>query len=279
LTREHRHLLHTIVRGAGKTALRGAGERVRVQRGMRASFLLGLKASGHHEQAFRQVFREAGLPEDLAYLPHVESAFTARARSSAGAVGVWQFVPETGRRFLRINNAVDERYDPILATRGAARYLAYAYAKLGDWGLAITAYNHGLSGMLRAKQQCGADITRIIREYDAPTFGFASSQYYAEFLAAREIVTNLSAFFPEGVNRNPPVEKKGVRFSRAVTVADLTRAYGLKRQTLVDLNPGWTTAAAEGRVALPAETEFWLPGNAVAQSEQYTQFQASAISE
>lgn len=181
------------------TVLPGASERVRGQRGIRERFKHGLEISSRYDQQFRKIFRNAGLPEELAYLPHVESSFQPAARSSAGAVGMWQFTKGAAKTFMPGGNKVDQRMDPFAAAYGAARYLSYAYKKLGDWPSALTSYNHGIGGMKRAKNHMGPDFVRIVEQYDGPAFGFASRNYYAQFLAAREIANNPRPFFPEGV--------------------------------------------------------------------------------
>ena len=98
---------------------------------------------------------------------------------------------------------VDQRLDPFASAIGAARYLSYAYNKLGDWPTAITSYNHGIGGMKRAQSQVGRDFSRIVNTYDGPAFGFASRNYYAQFLAAREIASNPTQYFAEGVQYEP----------------------------------------------------------------------------
>lgn len=183
--------------------LNGAAERVRSQRGTRERFMRGLEISRRYEQQFRKIFRDAGLPEDLAYLPHVESSFQPSARSSAGAVGMWQFTKAAAKTFMP-GGRVDLCLDPFASAIGAARYLSYAYSKLGDWPTAITSYNHGIGGMKRAKNQVGGDFVRIVETYDSPLFGFASRNYYAQFLAAVEIARNPVAYFPEDVQYEPP---------------------------------------------------------------------------
>ena len=215
-------LLTKIESSADRHAIKRASDRLRRQRGMRERFLKGLAISGRYDKLIRAEFRQAGLPEDLAYLPHLESSFINRAQSSAGAVGVWQFMPATGRRFLMMNRAVDERYDPVLAARGAARYLADAYALLGDWGLAITSYNHGVGGMARARALHGPDIAHIVHHYQGRRFGFASRNFYAEFLAVRQIIQNLTHYFPEGVRFEPPLEAERIQLKDAVSIAHLT---------------------------------------------------------
>ncbi|WAR45917.1 lytic transglycosylase domain-containing protein [Methylomonas rapida] len=185
--------------------LPGASDRVRAQRGTKERFKRGLEISGRYNLQFRKIFRDAGLPEELAYLPHVESSFQPAARSSAGAVGMWQFTKAAAQTFMPGNDAVDRRLDPFASANGAARYLSYAYGKLGDWPSALTSYNHGIGGMKRAQNRVGRDFVRIVEEYDGPAFGFASRNYYAQFLAAREIAVNPDPFFPEGISYELPV--------------------------------------------------------------------------
>ena len=183
--------------------MNGAAERVRAQRGTRERFKHGLEISRRYDRQFRKIFRDAGLPEDLAYLPHVESSFQPTAKSSAGAVGMWQFTTAAAKTFMPAGHShshrVDHRLDPFASAIGAARYLSFAYSKLGDWPSAITSYNHGIGGMKRAQDQVGRDFVRIVETYASPAFGFASRNYYAQFLAALEIANNPVAYFPEGV--------------------------------------------------------------------------------
>jgi membrane-bound lytic murein transglycosylase D len=147
LSSDDKALLAKFEKAGGTSALYGASERVRAQRGLRERFRRGVEISGRYDQEFRAVMRANGVPEDLAYLPHVESSFQTNARSSVGAAGVWQFMPSTGRIYMNVNGTVDERLDPILCANGAARYLAQAHSRLGSWPLAITSYNHGVGGM------------------------------------------------------------------------------------------------------------------------------------
>jgi len=185
--------------------LNGASERVRSQRGTRERFKRGLEISGRYDSQFRKIFRNAGLPEELALLPHVESSFQPAAKSSAGAVGMWQFTKSAAKTFMPGNGRIDQRLDPFASAYGAARYLSYAYGKLGDWPAAITSYNHGIGGMKRAQSQAGRNFSAIVATYDGPAFGFASRNYYSQFLAAREIASNPAQYFPEGVQYESPL--------------------------------------------------------------------------
>ena len=190
-----------------KAILAGASERVRAQRGTRERFKRGLEISGRYNLQFRKIFRDAGLPEELAYLPHVESSFQPAARSSAGAVGMWQFTKGAAQTFMPGKNEVDRRLDPFASANGAANYLTHAYKKLGDWPTALTSYNHGIGGMKRAQNHMGTDFVRIVDRYDGPAFGFASRNYYAQFLAAREIANNPQPYFPEGIRYEAAIKR------------------------------------------------------------------------
>lgn len=229
-------------------AIADASERLRTQRGMRERFKRGLEISGRYDAAFRGVFREAGLPEDLAYLPHVESSFQNHAASSVGAVGMWQFMPGTARHFGMLNAAVDERRDPVASAQGAARYLNNAYSRLGSWPLALTSYNHGVGGMKNAQQAFGNDFVTIVRSYSGKGFGFASRNFYTEFLAARDIARNPQRFFPEGVRYEPPLNLDRVRLRQAVNSMTLATYYDVNPGELASLNKAWNPAAQSGRI-------------------------------
>src|SRR5262249_6892765 len=113
-------------------------------------------------------------------------------------VGLWQLTADVADRYVRVDGKVDERRDPARASIAAARYLRDLYEQFGSWPLALTAYNHGPTGVQRARELLGADdLPTIIRRYDGPGFGFASRNFYAEFLAARQVLSHSDAYFPE----------------------------------------------------------------------------------
>ena len=118
------------------SVLRG---RVHVQRGIKERFEAGVVRSGRYLEYFEGVFEEIGIPTVMTLLPLVESSFENAARSFAGAVGIWQFMPATGRQFMTIQRGRDDRTNPAIATRSAARLLRSNYERLRSWPLAITA--------------------------------------------------------------------------------------------------------------------------------------------
>jgi membrane-bound lytic murein transglycosylase D len=255
-----------ITEAGGTGAIAGASQRVRSQRGLRERFRRGLEISARYHDAFVAIFRDAGLPAGLADLPHVESSFQAAARSSAGAVGVWQFTKAAARKFMLMTPSLDERLDPVAAARGAARYLKAAYEELGSWPLAITSYNHGVEGMKAARDRFGADFEKILDAYDGRTFGFASKNFYKEFLAAREVAADPGKYFPEGIVPESPLAHDRVTLAKSTSAAALASHYGVPLQGLAAANPAWTARALRGGSPLPAGTEVWLPEGTLARS-------------
>ena len=159
--------------------LRDATQRIRFQLGQADRFKEGLIRSSSWQTHIAETFANQGLPPELAVLPHVESSFNAAAYSKVGAAGLWQFMRSTGRRYMRVDDAVDERLDPYRSTEAAAQLLAYNYRVLGSWPLALTAYNHGAAGMRRARETVGTDdFVKINRTYNSRTFGFASRNFF-----------------------------------------------------------------------------------------------------
>jgi len=231
---------------------------VRAQRGQSDRFREGIERSGQHLARMRQVFRQYGLPEELTTLPHVESSFYYKAYSKAGAAGIWQFTRGTGRNYMRINYLVDERRDPVFSTHAAAKLLLKNYQALGSWPLAITAYNHGLNGMKRAVSKHGADLTKIIYNHKSRYFGFASSNFYAEFLAALEVSRNHIKYFGP-VDFNDQVMYDEIVYGRYIHAKDLSQVTNLSLETLKILNPSLSRAVWDGRAKIPSNFKLKVP--------------------
>ena len=231
--------------------------RLRAQRGTREQFLSGLRIAGRYLPEMKSIFREAGLPTDLAYLPLVESSFNLNARSPVGATGIWQFMPDTGKKFLRVDDTVDERRDPISSTRAAARLLKENFQILGSWPLAITAYNHGTEGMFRAIQETGSrDLAQIIRRYKSPMFGYASQNFYAEFLAAVDVAKNSERLFPF-LRSDQPIALREIALPRPLPLKLALQSAALSPRQFYEwnpaLNPSTQTLPAGFRVKLVAD--------------------------
>ena len=185
-----------MFKGQSASAYALAAENLRVQEGLCEPFHDSLLRSRYYRPRMEQVFAGAGLPPELVALALVESGFSARVRSSAGALGIWQFTRSTGREFLKITRYRDDRLDPVRSTQAAAELLRSNYQALGSWPLAITAYNYGTGGMERAASEFGSDYVKIVQNYIGEHFGFAVKNYYAEFLAADQVYRYEDKYFP-----------------------------------------------------------------------------------
>ncbi len=271
-----RRVLHQFNRLKAHYSLLRAARNVRVQQGIREQFVEGIRRSYRYLPYMRRIFAEAGLPEALIYLPHMESSFNEKAVSHAGAAGMWQFMRSTARLFMKINRVVDERFDPLVSTQAAARLLAYNYAQLKDWALAITAYNYGLAGMKRAVRRYGRNYLKIREHYLRRSFGFASRNFYPEFLAIVEIMDSLSSSLPE-VAPLPPVQFVEIILPVAVRLPRFLAGLGLDRAAMRALNPGfrqavwwgWRLVPAGYRMRLPAGTDLVAVDRWLSQRQPY----------
>src|SRR5437870_4876119 len=206
--------------------------------------------------------REEGLPVELVRLPLIESCFNLRAYSKAGAAGVWQFMPKTGRLFMRVDNLVDERRDPISSTRAAARFLTRVHDMLDTWPLTITAYNHGPDGVARAVSEVGTnDIATIVRDYHGKAFGFAPRNFYVEFLAALDVERDHRTYFGD-LHGEPPPRVRERRLERALGIEAAARLARIGRSELASLNPALSTLVVTGRRPIPAGYRLRLPESA-----------------
>jgi membrane-bound lytic murein transglycosylase D len=239
--------------------LLSAVDDVRFQLGQSDRFREGLLRAGLWQAHIVDTLASLDMPLELAVLPHVESSFNAAAYSKAGAAGLWQFMRSTGRRYMRIDSAVDDRMDPFRATEAAAQLLSFNYRLLGTWPLALTAYNHGAEGMRRAKEAVGSDdIVMVLRNYHSPSFGFASRNYYVSFLAALTVDRNPEKYFGP-IKREPAAKFQEVTLPGFVTISALTHALHLSAEELRRLNPALLPACWQGRRRVPQGYVLRLP--------------------
>jgi len=244
-----------------KKSFWNASKNIRAQLGQKDRFQEGLRRSGYHIDEMRRIFREFGLPQDLTALPHVESSFQIGAYSKSGAVGIWQFIRSTGKRFMTINYAVDERRDPIKATIAAAKLLKKNYEALGNWPLAITAYNHGLNGMKRAKKKLRSDdIVDVINDYKSRRFGFASENFYAGFLAALKASKNHKKYFP-GVNFYRPRHYDSFKLPKYTDIKTLSKHFNITAGKIALYNPSLRPPVLKSEQYVPAGFVFHVPKN------------------
>ncbi|MFQ5483403.1 MAG: LysM peptidoglycan-binding domain-containing protein, partial [Nitrospinaceae bacterium] len=262
LSKEERRVAN-LVKGSYSRAAR----KIRVQLGQMDRFKDGLIRSGRYMKGIEEVFRKNGVPKELTILPHVESSFQVNAYSVVGAAGVWQFTRRTGRRYMEIGYEVDERRDPILSADAAAKLLKHNYQMLESWPLAITAYNHGVNGMKRAKKKFGADIVKIVKKYKKRTFGFASRNFYAEFLAALNVVREHDKYFPN-IKFEPYMEMVSIPLPYYFHIDDLARHMGMTRKQIAKHNLALRKPVISGKRRIPKGFIFQMPAEGYADIEK-----------
>lgn len=195
----------------------------------------GLRHLGRYQKMIAQILQNESLPQELISLAQVESNFWPRAISSADAVGLWQFMVETGTRYgLKRNSWVDERRDPEKSTRAAVRYLKDLYRRFGDWYLALAAYNAG-ENRVEAAIHAGnsRDYWLLCRKGLLPP---ETRSFVPIFLATMMILEDPDYFGFEASPLSPP-DYQEVKISFSVNVRKLAEAAGIDPQPLVQLNP------------------------------------------
>jgi membrane-bound lytic murein transglycosylase D len=197
----------------------------------REQIAMALDRSGQYLPMMRQIFAEKGLPQDLVNLAYIESAFKVTAYSRARAVGIWQFIRGTGRKYgLKRNWWLDERRDPVKATSAAAEYLSDLYALFESWPLAIAGYNAGEGKVLKAiRRQKTTDVWKLKLPRE--------TKFYVPAFMAMTII----AKDPEAYGFTPPVERPWevdqVTLSEPTDLRLLAKAAGVSTEELRDLNP------------------------------------------
>jgi membrane-bound lytic murein transglycosylase D len=237
LTPSQQELLDLWGANTSNARLEQAADNIRWQLGQSDRFIAGIKRSGAYRIHIESVIREKGMPVELAVVPHVESSYHPGAYSSAAATGMWQFVRATAQRFMQVDYVVDERLDPYAATYGAMELLEYNFNALGTWPLALTAYNHGANGIARAVRDVGTtDIGRIIAEYKGPRFGFASRNFYPQFLAAMEVDSRANDYYGSILLDKAP-DFQAYVLDAFIDATDLAETLGVSTNALKRDNP------------------------------------------
>lgn len=203
----------------------------------RRFFLESYRRAGLHRPMIVRMLREAGLPEELSWLPLVESGFKTRALSSARALGMWQFISSTGSRYgLDRSHWIDERMDPEKSTAAAIQYLTDLHRMFGDWMMALAGYNCGENRVMSVIRRQENDYL----DHFWDLFGALPSEtarYVPRFLATLLIVRDPEKYGFDLPEPLPTVAYESFEVGRHVRLADLDRALGLESKTLAGLNP------------------------------------------
>lgn len=240
-------------------ALADADSNIRSQRGLKERTREALLISGQYLPEMEKTFAEAGMPRLLTRLPFVESSFNVDAYSKVAAAGLWQFMPASARHYMRLNHVADDRRDPWVSTKAAAEHLKDDYQALQNWPLAVTAYNYGRSGLLRALKETGGEtLDDLLARYDSKRFGFASRNFYAEFLAATDVERDWREHFGE-IERRAPMRFELVRIDRYTPWKTLLRISGTDEESFRRFNPAYRNEVLGGKLYVPAGDSIRVP--------------------
>lgn len=210
----------------------------------RRTYSIWLSRSTRYLPLMQEILRKEGLPEELGYLAMIESGFQLHARSHANAVGPWQFISATGRRYsLRIDHWVDERKDPVKATVAAAMYLKDLYGLFNnDWYLAAAGYNAGENKIFRAIEQYEtSDFWELTK---GSYLKRETKEYVPKLLAATIIAKDPTAYGFTEVTKIPVVESDTVMVRSQTDLELVARLTGTTYETIKELNPAlhhWCT--------------------------------------
>ncbi|MEE9447818.1 MAG: LysM peptidoglycan-binding domain-containing protein [Arenicellales bacterium] len=250
-----------------------SAKNTRCQQGVKDQFTNALGRFEQYAPIVKRIIAETNMPEDLLYLPFVESSYRANAYSKVGAAGMWQIMPNTARDLgMELNAVLDERLDPEAATRGAMRYFKNAQKKLIPVAKAakpniseaeinpfiVTSYNYGINGMRRAIKQIGPDFMKVLDEYKSASFQVAVKNFYASFLAARHLARNQSDYFG-AVAADTGQKYQTFILPSATSVERIKYQFGLKEAELKKLNPALTKFAWNNWRLIPSGYRLHLP--------------------
>lgn len=245
---------------------------LRIQTGQRDSVIRGLSLSDVYLPKMKSLFEMMDVPGDLAVLSLVESSFNSQAESKVGALGVWQFMEGSAREYLFVNESTDERLSPLKSTVAAAHLLKRNYNYFDSWPLAITSYNHGFTGLKKFKEN-DLSIFELCsgakKSKKSNPLGFASKNYYSEFLALLHATTYSSVFYGKSLN---PQQSRDTRPQFAVSyreldysmnLSEMSKSFKTKTDLLLKNNPDILTTQKKVpsgfMLALPSNQDYLLP--------------------
>jgi membrane-bound lytic murein transglycosylase D len=203
----------------------------------RIFFIESYRRSGRYRQHIVAALEEAGLPEELSWLPLIESGFKVRALSRSRALGLWQFIPSTGYKFgLKRDKLIDERMDPIKSTLAAIDYLKELHAIFGDWTTVLAAYNCGEGRVLNVIRSQNVNYLdnfwdlyeRLPRE---------TARYVPRFLATLHILDHPEKYGMNLSDLDIPQQYETVTIEKQVHLKDVARSIAVEETALSELNP------------------------------------------
>lgn len=233
---------HTVVKGSHKAIPIVINKDVQYEidsftQREKTFFAESLKKSGKYRPMILEMLKEAGLPEELSWLPLVESGFKVKALSKARALGLWQFIPSTGYMYgLKRDTYIDERLDPQKATLAAIEYLKTMHRIFGDWSTVLAAYNCGEGRVLSIIRK--QNINYLDNFWDLYSkLPSETARYVPRFIATVHIVNNLEKYGFDDIEYDKPYNFETVSVEKQVNLKDIADLIDVPESVLNDLNP------------------------------------------
>ena len=204
---------------------------------LRKHFIASYKRSGKYRQMIVDMLKEEDLPQELSWLPLVESGFREKALSKARALGLWQFIPSTGYKFgLNRSRYIDERLDPVKSTQAAIDYLKELHSHFGDWSTVLAAYNCGEKRVLNVIRN--QKISHLDNFWDLYAhLPQETARYVPKFLAILHIVKNLEKYGLDNISIESPLKFESLTVTKKIHLKNVAEITGIDRKILEELNP------------------------------------------
>jgi membrane-bound lytic murein transglycosylase D len=264
LTDQEQEIYEQLLRIPGKNfkkIILGAVQNLRTQVGQKDFIEKGIEASSLYLPQLEKVFAEKGLPTELTRLPFVESSFNVDAVSKVGASGIWQVMPYIGKKFLVMNDAVDERNSPVKAAESAAFILKQNKQILKTWPLALTAYNHGAGSLTKAvKKAKTRDLEYLINH----SLGFASENFYASFLAILHAEKYRDQVY-DTLTPQSPLQFRELKLTQSVRLRKLLQTAGITNEEFQKYNLDVKRDAYRKNMLLPKGYIIHIPSTIVSE--------------
>lgn len=234
---------------------------IRLQMGLKDRMQKAFYISGKYLPMIEKVFKDKKLPIELTRIIFVESSFNVFAQSKVSASGLWQIMPAVGKSEGYLQKYYDNRNHPYYSTVLAADILQANYESLRSWPLAITAYNHGLTGVYRMTNKVGSKkISRLIESKNkTKNWGFASENFYACFLAVLKVEKNANQFFGDDLIRAKPLAVKNINLKIATQKSTILKMYNGDMNKFKNYNPHLKFSKFKLSKYLPAGTPLVVP--------------------
>lgn len=238
-------------------------KKIRLQMGLKDRMQEAIKLSGYYLPMMEKVFEEEKIPKELTRIVFVESSFNIFAQSKVGASGLWQIMPIVSKKFKYMSEAQDLRNHPLYATKLAARILKENYIILKSWPLAVTAYNHGVGSLSRlVKKYKSNDIGYLIDNVSSSkSFGFASRNFYATYLAALYVESHANLYFPEPIFRHKELEMRILKLTQKTDFTNLLAQFDDDLKKFKFYNPHIKSHYLKKGKKIPAGVVANLPKN------------------